>query len=347
MFLILSVVSAVIGSSFFSGESIMKPLLLVDLDDTLYFDDRIIYKAVGDLMDEYCSIYYDLSSMEVTEMCREHSSAANGLKVIKKASKKEINKFLWKTHSVSLDHIKFDARLKEFFLFLSKRVEMFIFTAGPWFHARRILFRLGLDEIFPKHRVIDIRSTDFKSKYFSSTFDEALRIVRDQNVQFSDVYFVDDSLKNVQVATSHGGITSIWIDQDGSKKLTEEDKIKGIRKIADLTELSEIILGVKWPGKKKGRKRHHHTKNKHQTGWQMGDHAWEEVYGDAIQADDDASSRSSSSSRNGGLSDGSSSLSSGSTGTKDFFNTRTQFPPPASTEGSLDCLIPGGRGCSC
>jgi len=210
MFLILSVISAVTGSfwEIFSGRH-SKPLLLLDLDDTLYFDKKITYTAIGDKMDKYCRDHYGMTTEEVTKMCLDHSSPANGLKVMKSLSNQQIFNFLVETHDVSLDHLKPDEKLKKFFLFLSKRVELFIFTAGPWFHAMKVLLQLGLGDIFPRSRIIHIGSTSFKSKYLKSTFDEALRIVDAENVEYSKVYFVDDSLKNVRVARWRLDLSSV------------------------------------------------------------------------------------------------------------------------------------------
>ena len=112
-------------------------------------------------------------------------------------------------------------------------------NAGP-VHAKRVIDILNVDNLFEGVIYCDYSEPDFCAKPQRRAYERAEEIVRScggSTVDHENIYFIDDSLRNIQQAHMEMGWRSAWLCEDPSSALDAchyKSSIVRIQKLSDL-----------------------------------------------------------------------------------------------------------------
>jgi len=118
-------------------------------------------------------------------------------------------------------------------------MEKFIFTNGSAEHAKNILTRLGIYDLFGKEKVFDIKDARYIPKPEAQTFD---LMVKKFGINPKETVYIEDIAKNLSIGFERG-CTTVWLINDEHFGKIDSDKDYISHKIENLSLfLKEIRL---------------------------------------------------------------------------------------------------------
>ena len=147
------------------------------------------------------------------------------------------DEFLKYVHDIDISFMKEDKILRNELENLD--MEKFIFTNGSAEHARNILTRLGIYDLFGKEKVFDIKDARYVPKPEAQTFD---LMVKKFGIKPKETIYIEDIAKNLSIGFERG-CTTVWLINDEHFGKIDSDKDYISHKIENLSLfLKEIRL---------------------------------------------------------------------------------------------------------
>ena len=145
--------------------------------------------------------------------------------------------FLKYVHDIDISFMKEDKIMRNELEKLD--MEKFIFTNGSREHAKNILTRLGIYDIFGKDKIFDIKDANYIPKPEAQTFD---LMVKKFNINPKETIYIEDIAKNLSIGFERG-CTTVWLINDEHFGKIDSDKDYISHKIENLSLfLKEIRL---------------------------------------------------------------------------------------------------------
>lgn len=214
-----------------------KPaVILFDCDDCLYFDNWQLAAKLTANIEEWCTSKKNLPPGKAYQLYKEHGTALKGLLAegIIENTDQEIDAYLRDVHQVPVsEHLSVDTELREMILRINPSIPKYIFTASVRHHAERCLEALGIRDLFVD--IIDVKSCNLATKHSREAFQAAMAIANVPPSDAESVLFLDDSIKNIQVARSMG-IRSFLVGKvgrDSGQAITTEHAEQELDRIHD------------------------------------------------------------------------------------------------------------------
>ena len=147
------------------------------------------------------------------------------------------DEFLKYVHDIDISFMKEDKIMRNELENLN--MEKFIFTNGSAEHARNILTRLGVYDLFGKEKVFDIKDAGYVPKPEAQTFD---LMVKKFGINPKETIYIEDIAKNLSIGFERG-CTTVWLINDEHFGKIDSDKDYISHKIENLSLfLKEIRL---------------------------------------------------------------------------------------------------------
>ena len=147
------------------------------------------------------------------------------------------DEFLKYVHDIDISFMKEDKILRNELENLD--MEKFIFTNGSAEHAKNILTRLGIYDLFGKEKVFDIKDAGYVPKPEAQTFD---LMVKKFGIKPKETIYIEDIAKNLSIGFERG-CTTVWLINDEHFGKIDSDKDYISHKIENLSLfLKEIRL---------------------------------------------------------------------------------------------------------
>ncbi|WP_075483061.1 HAD-IA family hydrolase [Candidatus Pelagibacter communis] len=147
------------------------------------------------------------------------------------------DEFLKYVHDIDISFMKEDKILRSELENLD--MEKFIFTNGSAEHAKNILTRLGIYDLFGKEKVFDIKDAGYVPKPEAQTFD---LMVKKFGIKPKETIYIEDIAKNLSIGFEKG-CTTVWLINDEHFGKIDSDKDYISHKIENLSLfLKEIRL---------------------------------------------------------------------------------------------------------
>ena len=147
------------------------------------------------------------------------------------------DEFLKYVHDIDISFMKEDKILRSELENLD--MEKFIFTNGSAEHAKNILTRLGIYDLFGKEKVFDIKDAGYVPKPEAQTFD---LMVKKFGIKPKETIYIEDIAKNLSIGFERG-CTTVWLINDEHFGKIDSDKDYISHKIENLSLfLKEIRL---------------------------------------------------------------------------------------------------------
>jgi len=147
------------------------------------------------------------------------------------------DEFLKYVHDIDISFMKEDKIMRSELENLN--MEKFIFTNGSAEHAKNILTRLGIYDLFGKEKVFDIKDAGYVPKPEAQTFD---LMVKKFGIEPEKTIYVEDIAKNLSIGYERG-CTTVWLINDEHFGKMDSDKNYISHKIENLSLfLKEIRL---------------------------------------------------------------------------------------------------------
>ena len=147
------------------------------------------------------------------------------------------DEFLKYVHDIDISFMKEDKILRNELENLN--MEKFIFTNGSAEHAKNILTRLGIYDLFGKEKVFDIKDAGYVPKPEAQTFD---LMVKKFGINPKETIYIEDIAKNLSIGFERG-CTTVWLINDEHFGKIDSDKDYISHKIENLSLfLKEIRL---------------------------------------------------------------------------------------------------------
>ena len=147
------------------------------------------------------------------------------------------DEFLKYVHDIDISFMKEDKIMRNELENLN--MEKFIFTNGSAEHARNILTRLGVYDLFGKEKVFDIKDAGYVPKPEAQTFD---LMVKKFGINPKETIYIEDIAKNLSTGFEKG-CTTVWLINDQHFGKIDSDKDYISHKIENLSLfLKEIRL---------------------------------------------------------------------------------------------------------
>ena len=147
------------------------------------------------------------------------------------------DEFLKYVHDIDISFMKEDKILRSELENLD--MEKFIFTNGSAEHAKNILTRLGIYDVFGKEKVFDIKDAGYVPKPEAQTFD---LMVKKFGIKPKETIYIEDIAKNLSIGFERG-CTTVWLINDEHFGKIDSDKDYISHKIENLSLfLKEIRL---------------------------------------------------------------------------------------------------------
>jgi putative hydrolase of the HAD superfamily len=204
--------------------------LIFDLDETLYPRDSGLLQEINRRISEFISKLLDIPFSDAIVM-REDLNHKYGttLRGLQADYQIDVDEYLRYVHEIPLEeYIDPAPWLRK--ILISIPLEKVIFTNSDIVHAISVLERLGVRDLFSL--IFDVRAMDFQNKPSPQVYIALLKKLRAKG---SQCIFVDDSIRNLQIAKREFDMFTILIDsQPGS--------IDGIDVILNNLNLLETIL---------------------------------------------------------------------------------------------------------
>ena len=145
--------------------------------------------------------------------------------------------FLKYVHDIDISFMKEDKIMRNELEKLD--MEKFIFTNGSREHAKNILTRLGIYDLFGKEKIFDIKDASYIPKPEAQTFD---LMVKKFNIKPKETIYIEDIAKNLSIGFERG-CTTVWLINDEHFGKIDSDKDYISHKIENLSLfLREIRL---------------------------------------------------------------------------------------------------------
>lgn len=193
--------------------------LLFDLDNTLYPADSAMNDAIQIRMLECVRDFFNLNTIEEAHLLKKERIVhySTTLEWLRSEGLTDVEGFLAHVHPEDeADSLKPIAGLREYLQTLP--LPMSILTNSPIEHARRVVEKLGISDLFMA--ITDIRDAGFKGKPYSNSFKAALA---KSGTSVDETLFLDDMRKYTDGWCALGG-TSILIGNDNGKPLAADAK---------------------------------------------------------------------------------------------------------------------------
>ena len=147
------------------------------------------------------------------------------------------DEFLKYVHDIDISFMKEDKIMRSELENLN--MEKFIFTNGSAEHAKNILTRLGIYDLFGKEKVFDIKDAGYVPKPEAQTFD---LMVKKFGIKPKETIYIEDIAKNLSIGFERG-CTTVWLINDEHFGKIDSDKDYISHKIENLSLfLKEIRL---------------------------------------------------------------------------------------------------------
>ena len=147
------------------------------------------------------------------------------------------DEFLKYVHDIDISFMKEDKIMRNELENLD--MEKFIFTNGSAEHAKNILTRLGIYDLFGKEKVFDIKDAGYVPKPEAQTFD---LMVKKFGIKPKETIYIEDIAKNLSIGFERG-CTTVWLINDEHFGKIDSDKDYISHKIENLSLfLKEIRL---------------------------------------------------------------------------------------------------------
>ena len=147
------------------------------------------------------------------------------------------DEFLKYVHDIDISFMKEDKIMRNELENLE--MEKFIFTNGSAEHAKNILTRLGIYDLFGKEKVFDIKDAGYVPKPEAQTFD---LMVKKFGIKPKETIYIEDIAKNLSTGFEKG-CTTVWLINDEHFGKIDSDKDYISHKIENLSLfLKEIRL---------------------------------------------------------------------------------------------------------
>ena len=147
------------------------------------------------------------------------------------------DEFLKYVHDIDISFMKEDKIMRNELENLN--MEKFIFTNGSAEHAKNILTRLGIYDLFGKEKVFDIKDAGYVPKPEAQTFD---LMVKKFGINPKETIYIEDIAKNLSIGFERG-CTTVWLINDEHFGKIDSDKDYISHKIENLSLfLKEIRL---------------------------------------------------------------------------------------------------------
>jgi putative hydrolase of the HAD superfamily len=204
-------------------------LLLFDLDDTLYASSSGIWTLIRERIDLFMISKLGYTQENVhsirEKFFRTYGTTLRGLESIHHIDPVEYLHFV---HDVPIqEYLSPNSKLDTMLTNIKQR--KVIFTNGDRWHAKRVTDALQVSKHF--HQIIDVLDVSPYCKpmieSFKIAFDQ-LGILEAQNV-----LFIDDNLRNVQMAEKLG-MQTVWVTEIEHNPNGEYNQIKKIEDLLDI-----------------------------------------------------------------------------------------------------------------
>lgn len=206
------------------------PILLVDLDDTLYRPESGVWEAISVRISQYIFQRLNLPTEEILPL-RQRLYADYGTTLRGLSAEYGIERldYLDYVHDLPLEnYLSPDPALRKMFISLPNK--KFIFTNADRKHAMRVLGVLRLEGIFDG--IIDILDMDPHCKPMPESFKLAMQAASERDP--GQYILVDDRLLNVRAALNLG-FQAVWLRYNDLQN-------DGIPSITSLIDLPNAIL---------------------------------------------------------------------------------------------------------
>lgn len=200
---------------------------IFDLDDTLYPASCNLFTQVSRRMGEYISKTFDLSAEKARELqiayYRKFGTTLAGLMENHRLPPEP---FLEYIYDIDVSHVVDSPKLRSAISALPGR--RVVFTNGSRRHAERIIYRLGVSDLFDE--ICDIAALDYVPKPAPQAYD---RLLKRHAIRAQDAAMFEDLPHNLEVAYDLG-MTTVLVCPD---KIDHPARIK----IDDWTEVPPYI----------------------------------------------------------------------------------------------------------
>ena len=209
----------------------MFPVILFDLDNTLYTEESGIFDLIDKRMSEWLITRLQVPESEVLDFRRkyflQYGTTLRGLMLHHEVDPMDFLRFV---HDVPVkEFLAVDLELRHVLEQVTSR--KIVFTNSDEAHATRILDALGVRDLFEK--IFDIAAMGFIPKPNPESYESVLHYA---NVAPSDCLLIDDMKRNLQPAKELG-MRTILI---GSGE-PAEDSYEAISNIKELNTVLQKI----------------------------------------------------------------------------------------------------------
>jgi putative hydrolase of the HAD superfamily len=206
----------------------MFPVILFDLDNTLYTEESGIFDLIDERMSEWLISRLNVPESEVREFRKkyflQYGTTLRGLMLHHQVEPMEFLRFV---HDVPVgDFLSVDLELRRTLEEIPSR--KIIFTNSDEAHANRILDALGVRDLFEK--IFDIASMGYVPKPNPEAYDAVLRYA---DTAAEDCLLIDDMERNLKPARELG-MHTILIGAGEPAESTQHA-------IANIKELNKIL----------------------------------------------------------------------------------------------------------
>ena len=217
--------------------------LLLDLDGVCYgahngYPLEKVFGLVSKRMTLFIQEKLGLNEKEAKELQTnyfyKYNTSLNGLMLHHNVIGEDFLKYV---HDIDISFMKEDKIMRSELEKLD--MEKFIFTNGSREHAKNILTRLGIYDLFGKDKIFDIKDADYIPKPEAQTFD---LMIRKFNIRPKETIYIEDIAKNLSIGFERG-CTTVWLINDEHFGKIDSDKDYISHKVENLSLfLKEIRL---------------------------------------------------------------------------------------------------------
>ena len=209
---------------------------IFDLDNCLYPASTGLFELIDERMAAYIQRLLDCGPDEAKRIQKSHFHAhGTTLAGLMKEHKVDPHHFLADVHDIAFDRVQCDERLARLLPRLPGR--RFVFTNGDAPYARQVLDRIGIAAHFDE--LHDIHASSYRPKPDPHGY----RLLCERfNIEPEHALLVDDMVQNLAPAKALG-MTTIWVDNESERGNHNYDSAVVDRRIEDVGEWLEDILG--------------------------------------------------------------------------------------------------------
>ena len=203
--------------------------VILDLDDTLYSVksglDSFFVKRLGEFASSWLGLSWEEFEPLRDGVLKRYGTTLEWL-VAEKGFTAVDDYFAYVHPENEADSLVPDPKLRSFLEGLPCRCS--VLTNSPFFHADRIIKKLGLDGVFEKVFAVESHGLGFRGKPHASAYYLALDAL---GLKPEHVLFVDDSPRYVKGFIDLGGI-GLLLDENDNHKNFPYGRIKNLQELA-------------------------------------------------------------------------------------------------------------------